>query len=338
MTGTARPRVVVTAPAPQVADVLTAEVLAQLGSLAEVAFAGETTAAVAGRLDALLPEADIVVSGWGAPPLTAAHLDRAPRLRLIAHTAGSIKRLVPALAFERGIVVCHASAILADAVAETALLLTLACLRDLCRLDRGMHAGRPWRDLPAGYAPHQLAGKALGLVGGGHVARAFLRLLRPFEPTVRLYDPYLAPARAAELGVALADLDEVCRHSDIVSVHAPVTPETRHLIGARQLRLLRDGAVLINTARAWVLDQDALLRELQTGRIRAGLDVFEPEPLPTESPFRRLDNVVLTPHVAGRTVESRQRQGRAMVEEIARFLAGEPLHHRIAADQYAIMA
>jgi phosphoglycerate dehydrogenase-like enzyme len=338
MTGLARPRVVVTMPSAQAPEVLTPAALNHLRSLADVAFAGETTAAAAERLGELLAKADIVVSGWGAPPLTAAHLDRAPRLRLIAHTAGSIRRLVPEAAFERGIVVCHAAAILADAVAETVLLLTLACLRDLCRLDQGMRAGKPWRDLPPGYAPRQLAGKALGVIGGGHVARTFLRLLRPFELTVRIYDPYLPPARAVELGAALVDLDDLCRRSDIVSVHAPATPETRHLIGARQLRLLPDGAVLINTARASVIDQEALLGELQTGRIRAGLDVFEPEPLPPASPLRRLDNVVLTPHVAGRTVESRQRQGWAMVEEIGRFLAGEPLRYRVPPEQYAIMA
>src|SRR5687767_10786147 len=128
-----------------------------------------------------------------------AHLDRAPRLRLIAHAAGSVKRLVPASVFTRGITVCHAADMIADAVAEMALLLTLLCLRDVQRLDRDMKAGRAWSEKPAGFAPRLLRGRAVGLIGSGHTARKFLRLLHPFEPTVRVYDPYLTAARAAEL-------------------------------------------------------------------------------------------------------------------------------------------
>lgn len=333
-----RRRVVVTMPPARVAQVLTGEARERLRALADVVLVEGDTATIAEQLDGLVAEADIVLSGWGSPPLTEAHLDRAPRLRLIAHTAGSIKRLVPAVAFGRGIVVSHAAGVIAEAVAEMTVLLMLAGLRDVRRLDAALRAGRPWPALPAGYAPRLLAGRALGLVGSGSVARALLRLLQPFHLTVRVADPYLTAAQAAALAVERTALDDVFRRSDIVSIHAPITPETRHLIGARQLALLPDGAILINTARAWVIDQAALLRELQTRRIWAGLDVFEPEPLPRDSPFRQLDNVVLTPHEAGHTQDSYVRQGWAMVEEIERFLAGRPLHWTIPAAQYAIMA
>lgn len=334
----AKPRVAVTIPSTRIGDVLTPAALDRLHSFAEVTYAEGTTATIAERLDDLLADADVALTGWGSPPIAEAHLDYAPRLRLIAHTAGTIKRLVPEVAFARGVTVCHAADIIADAVAEMALLLTLACLRDLSRLDRAMHASQPWHDLPANYTPRQLYERNLGLIGGGYVARKFLRLLQPFNLTVRLYDPYLTASQAAELGVTLAPLDDVFQESDIVSVHAPVTPETRHLIGARQLRLLPDGAVFINTARAWTIDQEVLLAELRTGRIVAGLDVFDPEPLPEDHPFRRLDNVILTPHQAGHTRDTHQQQGWAMVEDIARFLAGQPLRYRIPADRYAIMA
>jgi phosphoglycerate dehydrogenase-like enzyme len=110
------------------------------------------------------------------------------------------------------------------------------------------------------------------------------------------------------------------------------------MIGARELGLLQDGAILTNTARSWVMDQDALLAELQGGRIQAGLDVFDQEPLPLESPFRALDNVVLTPHVAGGTVEARRRQGEYMVEEMRRFSSGEALRYRVTEDMLATMA
>ena len=110
------------------------------------------------------------------------------------------------------------------------------------------------------------------------------------------------------------------------------------MIGTRELRLLQDGAILTNTARSWVMDQDALLVELKSGRVQAGLDVFDQEPLPQESPFRALDNVVLTPHVAGGTVEARYRQGEYMIEEMRRFLACEALKYRVTEDMLATMA
>lgn len=335
---TSRPRAVVLIPQARRAEVLTSTALARLADLAEVVCPDGATDAIAARLPDLLAQADILLTGWGSPPLTPAHLERAPRLRLIAHTAGSIRHLLPPEVFSRGITVCHAAAVIADAVAEMTLLLMLLGCRRVHDLDRALKAGRPWAEVRMGQTPHLLAGRAIGLVGCGYVGRTVVRLLQPFAPTIRVFDPYLAPEQATALGVVLAPLDEVLAQSDIVSLHAAATPETRHLIGARELRLLRDGALFINTARAWLVDQTALLAELRTGRIWAALDVFEPEPLPLDSPFRSLPNVLLTPHVAGHTLETHRRQGEAMVAEIARFLAGEPLQYRIAPEQYVTMA
>jgi phosphoglycerate dehydrogenase-like enzyme len=312
--------------------------LDRLRTLGEVIFAAGTRLEIAGELPGLLAGADVLVTGWGAPPIPATALAGATRLRLIAHAAGSIKGIVPFAAFERGIAVCHAASVIADAVAEMTLLLMLACRRDVRRLDAGLRAGELWPARPAGFAPRLLAGAAVGLIGGGYVARRLLRLLTPFDLTIRLHDPTMTPERAAELGVELVDMDDLFRLSQIVSNHAPITPATRQMIGERQLGLLPDGAIFINTARAWAVDQGALLRALRTGRISAGLDVFEPEPLPADSPFRRLDNVILTPHQAGHTRETRERQGLAMIEEIERCLAGHPLHHQVTAEQYPIMA
>jgi phosphoglycerate dehydrogenase-like enzyme len=335
---TARPRVVVAIPPARLPDVFTEAALDRLRSFADAVFVEGDTAAVGAQVAGSLPGADVVLTGWGSPPLDDAQLDQAPRLRLIAHTAGSVKRLVPPSVFARGITVCHAASIIADAVAEMTLLLMLACLRDLDRLDQAMKTGQPWRALPPGYAPRQLTGRAVGLLGGGYVVRRLLRLLQPFDLTVRVYDPYLPADQAASLGIRLVDLAEVLSQSDVVSVHVPITPETHHMLGARELALLRDGAVFVNTARAWAVDQAALLAELQTGRISAALDVFEPEPLPPDSPFRRLDNVVLTPHQAGHTVDTYRRQGLAMVEEIERFWTGQPLRYQITAARHAVMA
>lgn len=122
-------------------------------------------------------------------------------------------------------------------------------------------------------------------------------------------------------------------------MHLPITPETRHLLGRRELSLIRDGAVFINTSRAWVVDQEALLDQLRTGRFWAALDVYEPEPLPVDSPLRTLDNVVLTPHIAGMTRDSYLGLTREMVDEIRRlFVTHEPLRYEITRERLARMA
>jgi phosphoglycerate dehydrogenase-like enzyme len=127
------------------------------------------------------------------------------------------------------------------------------------------------------------------------------------------------------------------RASKVVAVHAPVTPETRHLIGAAELALMPDEAVLVNTARSWLVDQDALLAELGRGRIDAGLDVYDEEPLPADHPFRALPNVLLVPHEAGGTLDARWRAGHIIADEVARFVAGEPLRHEVTEATVAIM-
>ncbi len=143
---------------------------------------------------------------------------------------------------------------------------------------------------------------------------------------------------AAELGVTKLELDDLFQSCPIIVIHAPTTPETRHMIGAPQLALLPDNGYLINTARSWVVDQVALLAELKTGRIRAALDVFDEEPLPLDHPFRTLPNVLLTPHIAGATEQTSRRQGACAVRDLENAFAGRPLAHEVTLDRYAILA
>ncbi len=165
-----------------------------------------------------------------------------------------------------------------------------------------------------------------------------IRLFKAFGCRVLVSDPSLSHERATILGVDLASLAELFAAADVVTLHLPVLPETKRMIGATQMNLLRDGAVFINTARGAVIDEDALLSELKTGRIVAALDVFEEEPLPADSPFRSLSNVVLSPHVAGLTLDTYLQQGQAMVDELERFLANRPLQYEIPATLIPIMA
>jgi phosphoglycerate dehydrogenase-like enzyme len=152
------------------------------------------------------------------------------------------------------------------------------------------------------------------------------------------FDPYLSAAEAKKLGVHKAELDEVLRACPIVSDHLPVTDETHHLLGAKELALIQDGAVFINTARAWTVDQDALVKELASGRFWAALDVFDPEPLPVDHPLRSMDNVLLTPHMAGITRDCLQDLMATMIDEVERFFKGEPLKYRVTQDMLARMA
>jgi phosphoglycerate dehydrogenase-like enzyme len=281
---------------------------------------------------------DVVVTGWGAPKFDNDVLNAAKRLRLIAHTAGSIKAMLPPPVFAHDIAVTHAAVAIAPAVAEMTLALIMTSLRNIPKLDQVMKKGGAWADGVALGMSQELVGNRVGVIGAGYTGRCVIKLLKALDVDVWVYDPYLTAQRAAELAVYIAPLDDLLARCPIVTMQAPPTAETRHMIGARELALLQDGALFINTARSHLVDQDALLAVLRTGRIRAALDVYDQEPLPLDHPFRQLDNVLLTPHVAGASVQARLRQGQTIVEEIQRFIAGEPLRYGVTAEMLETMA
>ncbi|MGK9168913.1 hydroxyacid dehydrogenase [Inquilinus limosus] len=297
---------------------------------------GELTA---DNLPRLLDGAVAALTGWGTPPIGDEVLAARPGLALVAHSAGSVRRLVPAAAIESGrIQVSHAAVNIAESVAEFVIAQCLSILREPHRHDSGMKAGEDWFELRRRCLGRLLGAQTVGIVGAGYVGRLVIRLFRAFGARILVSDPYLSAEKAAELGVERAGLDDLLGASDIVSLHAPALPETRHMIGAAQLARLRDGCLFINTARSALIDEAALLAALRTGRFTAALDVFDQEPLPADSPFRGLPNVVLSPHAAGHSADSHRRQGATTVDEICRFLAGEPLRHRVTPAMLATMA
>jgi len=289
------------------------------------------------NLPRLLQGARACVTGWGTPPLEEALLARCPDLGLVAHSAGSIRRLLPFTAIERGLQVTHAATHIAEAVAEYVLAQILFHLRQPHALDQGMRAKVPWFELRDRHLGRLLGAQTVGIVGAGYVGRLVIQMLRAFGARVLVFDPLLSEERARELGVERRDLDAVLG-ADIVSLHAPVLDETRGMIGAPQLARMRDGALFINTARAALVDEQALLAELRTGRIRAVLDVFSEEPLPDDSPFRALPNAVVSPHSAGHTADTYLRQGASTIDDVCRFLRGEPLQHAVTPKMLASMA
>ncbi|MGW7204682.1 hydroxyacid dehydrogenase [Streptomyces sp. NPDC054837] len=273
------------------------------------------------RVKEALARTEILVTGWGCPRIDATVLDAAPGLRAILHSAGSVKGFAAPEIWRRGIEVSSAADANALPVAEYTLAMILLAGKDLFVARERLRASRAhpgWGIVP-GIGNH---GRRVGVIGASRIGRRVLELLRPFDLRPALTDPYVTEAQAARLGVPLLELDELLRGSRIVTIHAPETPETHHLIGRRELSLMPDGAVLVNTARGGLVDHDALVAELRTGRLSAVLDVTDPEPLPADSPLYDLPNAFVTPHLAGSQGNELARLGAAVAEEAERLAAG----------------
>lgn len=325
--------------APALTEHLFSDVLrARLASVAEVLDDEPLADYARPRARALLARAEILVTSWGAPRIDGTVLDHAPRLRAIVHAAGTVKLHVDPECWRRGIVVTSAAAANAVPVAEYTLAMILLANKRVLRLReryRELRRARAWaREFP------ELGNfrRTVGIVGASQVGRRVLELLRPFDLEVLVHDPFLDASGAAALGARLAELDELVAGSDVVSLHAPALLETHHLMDARRLALLRDGATLINTARGWLVDHAALERELASGRIDAVIDTTDPEVLPAGSPLYDLPNVFLTPHVAGAMGTETQRLAALAIDEIERIARGDAPLHAIRAEDLARLA
>ena len=256
-------------------------------------------------------------------PLPRALIARAPRLKVIGKHGVGVDNIDVAAAAEAGVVVFNTPGANAVAVAEGAVALMLAVLKRIraghALVAEGRFAERgPWR---AG----DLAGRTLGLVGGGRIAAETARICgRGFSMPVLVYDPYVSAEQAAAIGAEKVErLDDLLARADVVSIHVPLTPETRGLIGRERLARMRPGAVLVNTARGGIVDEAALADALAAGRLGgAGIDVFEEEPPPPDHPLLRLPNVVLSPHVAGITEDSARRMSVGAAQGVVDLLAG----------------
>lgn len=278
-----------------------------------------------------------IVTGWGTPQFTDAVLASADQLKVIVHSAGSIKRMLPFHVFDKGIRVSSVAAAMAPAVAETTLLFIMLSLRKFHKLDQMLKTSG-WDTAKSMGMGHEISGKHIGVVGAGYTGRQVIQTLQAFNTTLWVYDPYLSDEEAEKLGVKKVGLKTLLIGCPIITLQAPSTPETYRMIGAEQFSWLQDGAIFINTARSHLIDEAALLAELQTGRISAALDVFEHEPLPDDSLFRQLDNVLITPHIAAATYETRQRQGQITVDELTGFLTSGTLQYEINGSMLDVIA
>ena len=285
---------------------------------------------------ATIKGADIAITSWGNTTLTAEILDEAPSLKLVFHAAGSIKPIVSDEIWKRGIRICASTKPLGEGVAETALGFAISACKNFYQLNDDIHNGGYNENLKNVRELYELK---FGVISAGFVGRHLIKLLGAFGVEVLLYDPYVIEEKAAELGARKAELEELLRESDIVSLHAPSIPATNHMINKDTLALMKKDAILINTSRGSVLDEAALYEHMAAGNLKyACLDVYDPEPLAEDNPLRSLKNVILTPHIAGLATNGRLRIGIHAAEEIGRFLKGEPMLCEVREEMLATMA
>jgi D-3-phosphoglycerate dehydrogenase len=293
------------------------------GPVAEVDEASGTEEQV---IDALTG-ATIALTQMG--PFTARVFSAAPQLRLVAVCRGGPVNVNLDAATKAGVAVSFAPGRNAQAAAEFAIGMMLAALRRIPSADAELARGA-WRGDYYSYenSGDELAGSTVGLIGYGAIGRIVAQVLRAFGAEVLAADPFADADQAHRDGVRLVSLDELLASASVVSLHARLTAETRHLINAERLALLKPGAALVNTARGGLVDHDALAAALASGKVGAvALDVYDPEPPAADWPLLRDPRVVTTPHLAGASRQTARRAAQIAAGEVARFVRGEPLAH-----------
>jgi phosphoglycerate dehydrogenase-like enzyme len=283
-----------------------------------------------------IANADVLMTTWHTPFLTAEMLGPRPRVKLIAHCGGEVKSRVAEQIFDY-ITITNAAEPMARGVAEMALALALTMVRRIPEYASEMREGvvRTNAEVSSG---ETLFGRKVGLVGFGRIGRAFARLIAPFEVQLIVSDPYADPDVIAEYGGSLVELDDLVRSCSVITLAAALTPETRNLFDKRRLSEMAVGSYFINVARGGLVDIEALVAELRTGRLSAALDVTDPvEPLPIDHELRKLSNVILTPHIAAGGIEMRREIGAIAVEEVVRFANDQPPLNRVTKEMLATM-
>ena len=294
------------------------------------------------QLAAQIGDCDALLTGWGTPQLTREVLEAARRLRVVCHAGGSVRFLLPeppSEFFRRGIGLSSATPVMSRYVAEHTLSMAISVLRRVpFYRDRMKETSDWWGKHDCPHPSDTIIGQRVGMVGLGMITWEFVRMVKPFDCQLFAFTKHGDAERAAREGVALVELDELMSTCPIVCLFAAVRPDTIRMIDARRLNLMPDGGVIINTARGKLIDEPALIEELKTGRLWAGLDVTDPEPPAAESPLRTLPNVLLTPHVGGPTPTRYWEFVEYAINDMCRFLAGEPLLGEVNETRLAGMA
>ncbi|MDF2658566.1 MAG: 3-phosphoglycerate dehydrogenase [Paenibacillus sp.] len=264
-----------------------------------------------------LRDCQVAVGSWRTPKPSKAILESCPSLQLWEHAAGSVKAFFTDDLLGSDLMIASCAPAIGKTVAEMALGEMIVGLR---RIIPNSQSNRTERRAPL---PNKLylAASTIGVVGASQVGRYFLQLVRPFGPRVLVYDPFLTPEAAAELGATKVDsLLELCGQCDAITMHTPMTESTRHMMGAAEFQAMKDDAVFINSSRGACIDEKALIAELEKGRLFAFLDVSDPEPAEMNNPIRTLPNVIYTSHLAG---GPSYYIGNQVVEDIRSYKSGQ---------------
>ena len=272
-----------------------------------------------GELFENLADVKILVAQF--TPISRRMIEAAPQLKVIGVLRGGVENVAIDVATERGVSVLNTPGRNARAVAECTMGLILTEIRNLARSHACLMRGEWRREFANGLAIPELNEKTVGLVGYGAIGRLVAHYLQAFGSRILAFDPY---AQGDSAPAELVDLPTLMKESDVVSLHARLSPETHHLIGAAELAMMKPTAVLVNTARSGLIDEPALVETLRQGKIMgAALDVFDEEPLPAKSPLLELDNVTITPHLAGSTIDAFLNSPKLMAGHLTRMLQGD---------------
>lgn len=283
---------------------------------------------------AQIGDADVLFTGWGTARVDEDVLRAAPNLKYHVHMGGSVANLVCREEYERGVVVLSGNDFFAQSVAEGCLAYTLAALR---RIGEYWQAVRTGGWMPEHPYTRGLIGKKVGLVSYGAITAYYARMLRGFDVDLRIASRSISEEELQRVGARRASVEEVFAECDVISLHTALNAQTVGMITRGHLQRIRDGALLVNTARAGLIEREAFYDELSTGRFGAVLDVYYTEPLPQDDPLRSMPNVMLMPHVAGPAVDLRESIALRLIDDLWAVMRGEACRSRIPYEYAARM-
>ncbi|MFE4835417.1 hydroxyacid dehydrogenase [Arthrobacter sp. NPDC056691] len=336
---TRKPKALLVMNSGTMADQFDASRLERLAGLVDLDGQLWTDSLDAPELAAQLSEVEILLTSWGVPRLDGERLGRMPQLRAVFHCAGTVRSFVSDELWERGILVTNGADANAIPVAEFTFASIVLAGKKAQFLTNDARASREDWSYSTSRGELGNIGRTIGIIGFSRIGRRVVQLVQQLQDvTCLVSDPHADPFEVAAAGGRLVSLDELLPVSDVVTVHAPALPETRNMIGARELAAMKDHATLINTARGSLVDTAALEAACGAGRLHAILDVTEPEPLPAGSVLYDLPNVVLTPHIAGSLGTETRRMSDAALDDLERYLTGQALVAEVVSEDLGLSA